>query len=64
MTGKGMVAKALVETRDRVPVRVVNLGQEDATLFPGTHIANLSFVSKVHNVVDKIKKSPAPCLPA
>ena len=60
MTGKGMVAKALVETRDIVPVRVVNLGQEDATLFPGTHIANLSFVSKVHNVVDKTEKTPAP----
>ena len=43
MAGKGMVAKALVEARDKVPVRIVNFGQEDATLFPGTHIANLSF---------------------
>ena len=57
MAGKGMVAKALVETRDKVPVRIVNFGQEDATLFPGTHIANLSFVSNVHNIVDKTGKS-------
>ena len=64
MAGKGMVAKALVEARDKVPVRIVNFGQEDATLFPGTHIANLSFVSNVHNIVDKTgKSSPTASLP-
>ena len=28
-TGKGMVAKALVHTKDKVPLRIINLGQEN-----------------------------------
>ena len=47
--GKGLVAKALVHSNDKVPLRIVNLSNETELLYPGTHIANLSFVSNVYD---------------
>ena len=48
LTGKAVVVKALVHTKDNVPLRIINVGQENETLFSGTHVANLSLVSNVH----------------
>ena len=46
--GIGLVAKSLVHTDSKVPLRVINLSDETESLYPGTHIANLSFVSSVY----------------
>ena len=54
---RGIVAKTLVRVDDKVPVRIANLGDESKKLYPGTHIANLSMVSKVHDI-NKQKPQP------
>ena len=50
ITGKGIVAKALVHTKDTVPLRLMNLGYESEKVYTGTHVANLSLVSSVHSM--------------
>lgn len=52
--GKGLVAKVLVNANDKVPLRIINLGDETEKLYPGTHVANLSFVSKVVEPAQKV----------
>ena len=49
-TGNSLVAKALVCTKDKVPLRIINLDYEEQELFPGSHVANLSFVETVSRV--------------
>ena len=50
ITGKGIVAKALVHTKDTVPLRLMNLGYESEKVHTGTHVANLSLFSSVHSM--------------
>ena len=57
ITGKGIVAKALVYTGNKVPLRVVNFGQDTEKLYRGTYVADLSFVSSVHNLKMKELRS-------
>ena len=47
--GIGLVAKSLVHTDSKLPLRIINLSDETERLYPGTHVANLSFVSSVYN---------------
>ena len=46
-SGKGLVAKALVHTNEKIPLRIINLSNENEKIYPGTQVANLSFVSNV-----------------
>ena len=57
ITGKGIVAKALVHIGNKVPLRVVNFGQETEKFYTGTHVADLSFISSVHNLELKEPRS-------
>ena len=43
------MAKSLVHTDSKLPLRIINLSDETERLYPGTHVANLSFVSSVYN---------------
>ena len=47
--GIGLVAKSLVHTDSKLPLSIINLSDETERLYPGTHVANLSFVSSVNN---------------
>ncbi len=49
-SGNGLVAKTLVHTNDTIPLRVMNLSDNDEKLYAGKHVANLSFVTGVHKV--------------
>ena len=51
ITGKGIVAKALVHTNDKIPLRLLNPSEETKRLYTGTHVANVSPVSKVYDTV-------------
>ena len=64
-TGNSLVAKALVCTKDKVPLRIINLDYEEQVFFPGSHVANLSFVETVSRVkVQPDKISYAKQMPA
>ena len=53
MTGNSLIAKALIYVKDTIPLRVVNFDNEKVNIYPGTHIANLSFVESLQPVVKK-----------
>ncbi len=57
---KGLVGKTLVHTNDTIPVRIMNLSSDAEKIYPGTHIANLSIVSKVHDVKGKVPDKQTP----
>ena len=38
----GLVAKSVVHTDSKLPLRIINLSDETERLYPGTHVANLS----------------------
>ena len=57
-TGNSLIAKALICVKDTIPLRVVNFDNEKVNIYPGTHIANLSFVESIQPV---IKKQEIPC---
>ena len=57
--GNSLVAKALVSTRDKVPLRIINLDDDRHDIFPGAHVANLSFVEKVQPV--RVQTQNLPC---
>ena len=45
--GIGLVAKSLVHTDSKLPLRIINLSDETERLYRGTHVANLSFFYQV-----------------
>ena len=49
-TDEGLVARALVRANDKIPLKIINLGDETKKIYLGTHIADLSLVSTVHKV--------------
>ena len=57
-TGNSLIAKALICVKDTIPLRVVNFDNEKVNIYPGTHIANLSFMESVQPF---IKKQEIPC---
>ena len=56
LNNKGLVAKTLVHTKDTVPLRMVNFGNESEKIYAGTHVANLSFVSSVSPMKCKMEE--------
>ncbi|MCG8044653.1 MAG: hypothetical protein JAY66_03025, partial [Candidatus Thiodiazotropha taylori] len=58
--GNSLVAKALVYAKDKIPLRIINLDDEKQEIHPKTHVANLSFVDKIHPVKDKSDISSCP----
>lgn len=59
-----LVAKSLVHSSEQVPIRIMNIGEQEEKIYTGTHIANLSLVSEVNNTdyrrapVDLMKPIP------
>ena len=53
-----MIAKILICVKGIIPLRVANFDNKKVYIYPGTHIANLSFVESVQPV---IKKQGIPC---
>ena len=56
LSGKGIIAKALVHADNIVPLRLINLGDETEKLYSGMYVANLSKVSAVKDMPDKGSK--------
>ena len=56
--GNSLVAKALVSTRDKVPLRIINLDDDRHDIFPGAHVVNLSFVEKVNPIRAQTQNLP------
>lgn len=48
-SGKGLLAKTLVNGSSKVPLRILNVSDVDQMIYQGTHIGHLSPVSEIKN---------------